>query len=135
MTPVAWQPADGVLNILVVGLASTVRTSLTDVLSANGRFTVDTCATPAAAAAALAARPVDCVVLDAAAPDGLTTLRAANPDVPVVTLGEPTASHSAPATGTPHGTAPTGHPALASAGAPHRAVAPRDAARPSAGPS
>src|SRR5215212_9666088 len=92
MTPVAWQPADGVLNILVVGLASTVRKSLADVLSAHGRFTVDACATPAEGAAALAARPVDCVVLDAAAADGLATLSAANPDVPVVRLGDPAAT-------------------------------------------
>jgi diguanylate cyclase (GGDEF)-like protein len=89
MTPVAWQPADGVLNILVVGLASTSRTSLPAVLSPHGRFSIDVCATPAEATAVLAARPVDSVILDAAAADGVAALRSAAPNVPIVTLGTP----------------------------------------------
>src|SRR5687767_11121879 len=88
MTQVAWQPAHGVLKILAVGLASAARLPLADVLRVHGPFSVATCATPAAAVAALADEAFDCVVLDAGTSDDVAAIRSANVDVPVVTLGD-----------------------------------------------
>jgi diguanylate cyclase (GGDEF)-like protein len=62
MTPVAWQPADGVLQILLVGQPSAGWRPLTEALAQHGEFAATACATARDAAARLAAQPVDCVV-------------------------------------------------------------------------
>ena len=96
MTPVAWQPADGVLQVLLLGRRLGSATLLADALAPHGRFAVQACTTPADAAARLAAEPWDCVVADVAggadrAADltaAVAAVRRGSAGVPVIALGD-----------------------------------------------
>src|SRR3954447_15424703 len=66
MTPVAWQPADSVLQVLLLGRRPGSAPLLADALGRHGRFTVQACTTPADAAVRLGSEPWDCVVVNLA---------------------------------------------------------------------
>jgi diguanylate cyclase (GGDEF)-like protein len=86
MSSVAWQPADGVLQVLLVGRRPAAARAFADARAGQGRFARTACATPTDAAAHLSARPWDCVVADA---EAVHELRRFHADVPVVALGAP----------------------------------------------
>src|SRR4051812_27171032 len=103
MSSVAWQPADGVLQVLLLGSRPDCAGPVTEALTRHGRFAVRYTATPADAAARLAAERWDCVVALSAGDlaDTLAVLRRSRADVPLIALGDlgPAGSDAARAAG------------------------------------